>query len=202
MGGGYRIETIYGSGKFSAFSDLFPEGKVPESLKLGLCYSNSIGLAFSLDANNKRHDCSVVTGICKMPSLLGNKESHFSHLHAVTAFTGKKSGERLIADFTYNVVMSEELYYKLFNFEILSEVKVSKIKEALNFYSDHREAIKGRLKSPRYWGTDREMLLGEDDFLDYYKGIVNGTCEPFRFVHEDDFAKTRNKSTNEEGLEK
>ena len=124
----YNIETVYGKGKFFDAHRLYKDGKYPNYIKPGLCFSNAY--AYALTSNK---EVNVVSGIC----LLGKP-----FLHSVVETAGG-----LVIDFNYSLVMEAELYYELFSFERLAEVKYKQIQKNKNLCLNNNELF-SKYESP------------------------------------------------------
>ena len=114
----YSVKTKFGDGLFFDAHRLYRDGKYPSYIKSGFCYSNAY--AFVLNNNVKS---KVVSGIAYLDK---------PFLHSVVLTAGGQ-----VIDFNYNLVMNADLYFKLFNFEILAEVESKKIKETYHFLENN-----------------------------------------------------------------
>ncbi len=105
----YHIESRNVNGKFFNAIDIFKDEKYPSFVQKNYCHSNSYEFA-------KRHDkpCKVLAGIAYKNKL--------SFLHSVVEVDG------CILDFNYDLVMSKGLYFQLFNFKVLNEIRNEDIK--------------------------------------------------------------------------
>lgn len=110
----YKVKTILGDGLFFDAHRLYQDGKYPAYIKSGFCYGN----AYAYVAKNNVK-AKVVSGIAYLDK---------PFLHSVVLTGGGQ-----VIDFNYNLVMSVDLYFKLFNFEVLAEIESKKIKETYNF---------------------------------------------------------------------
>jgi len=105
----FEIKTKYGAGKFFEAHSFFEDNKYPKFVRKRYCHSNSYEFA---KTHNK--ECTVLSGVAYRRK---------SFLHSVVQI-----GDYIL-DFNYDLVMDKELYMKLFNFVVVSEVKSQDIKE-------------------------------------------------------------------------
>ena len=98
----YEIKTPYGDGKFFDAHTYFKDYKYPYFVQKQYCHSNSY--EFARTQNCK---CKVLSGIAF---------KKISFLHSVVQI------DDYILDFNYDIMMSKDLYYNLFNFVVINEV--------------------------------------------------------------------------------
>lgn len=142
--GVYKINTQYGSTEFYDAHRLFIGGRYPQWLKPGLCYSNCYTYALSSKTNSK-----VVSGIAFMGDT--------TFLHSVVVIADK------VIDFNYNIVMSFEMYKKMFCFEILAELESKRIKDTNAWFELNYEL----LNSPDL--QTYTLNFAHEDLLNYIK---------------------------------
>lgn len=111
----YEIETDFGSGSFYNANEFFEDGKLPKELVRRQCFNNCYLMVTKKYISN----CEILSGI----AYIGANTKPF--LHSVIKQNGK------ILDFNYNLCMDEDLYYKLFNFEVLSNISSKRL---IRFY--------------------------------------------------------------------
>ena len=104
----FQLNSDIGSGSFYNAKLLFKDNKYPNFVKARNCHTNSYKFAKMYIG-----ECEVLFGIC---------HTSYSFLHSVVKI------KDIILDFNYNLVMNEDLYYNLFNFEVLNTVKNSDIR--------------------------------------------------------------------------
>jgi len=104
----FQLNSDIGSGSFYNAKLLFLDNKYPKFVKARNCHTNSYKFAKMYIG-----ECDVLFGIC---------HTGYSFLHSVVKIND------VILDFNYNLVMSEDLYYNLFNFEVLNKVNNADIR--------------------------------------------------------------------------
>jgi len=104
----FKITTNYGAGEFYNAHFLFLNCEYPKFVRPNNCHTNSYKFAkMYLDK------CEVLFGIC---------QTDHSFLHSIVKV------KDFIVDFNYNLVMSADLYFSLFNFEVLNTISNEDIK--------------------------------------------------------------------------
>ena len=116
----YIIDCGDVKGEVFIIDDIFKKGKCP--FRVGACFSNSFNMVCEMKnlPNVKRCDC--VSGI----SLTRTNTRHTSILHSVVELNDK------VIDANLKMVISKELYYKLFMFERLSRISGNEAEEMLD----------------------------------------------------------------------
>ena len=114
--GMYEIKTKLGDGIFFNTLRLFEDGKYPVWIKPGFCYSNTYAHIMTEELKAK-----ILSGIVYLGA--GKPFLHSVILH----------NDDTIIDFNYNLVMSKELYFSLFNMEVLAELESEKIISSKEF---------------------------------------------------------------------
>lgn len=105
----YKLSTIFGEGEFLDLHSIYKNGNIPDFIKKFYCFSNC--MTYSMLLAKKEIDSTVLTGI-----------AHYKtpFLHAV--LLGWHDDRPQIFDFNYDLVMDQDLYMKLFSFEVLSKL--------------------------------------------------------------------------------
>lgn len=106
----YKASTVFGDGKFFDSRALFENWKYPQWIIPGFCYSNSYAHILTKELKAK-----IISGIVCM-----GRSKPFLHSVILT-------DEGMVIDFNYSLVMDKELYFNLFNFEVLAELDSEKI---------------------------------------------------------------------------
>lgn len=114
----YRISTEFAKGGFMDVHRFLPGGKIPDYIQNNSCHRNCYFFAVG-----QTNNCEVITGIYQ--------KDKDAHLHTVIGSNG------VIIDFNWKLVMSEELYFKLFNFEVINRVQSCEIKENAELIEKH-----------------------------------------------------------------
>ncbi len=112
----YQTSTIFGKGKFFDSRALFENWKYPKWIVPGFCYSNAYAHILTQGIKAK-----IVSGIVYI-----GRGKPFLHSVILT-------NEGMVIDFNYSLVMDKELYFNLFNFEVLAELESEKILENKEF---------------------------------------------------------------------
>ena len=136
----YEVITEFGQGKFLDSRLLFQDKKYPSYIQKQQCHNNCYDFARKYQGN-----CKVVTGI------VYRKEAF---LHTVINIDG------VVIDFNYNLQMTEDLYYSLFNFEIINIVENKKIKENHKYLCDNVKSLPSET-------TYAELVACYDEVLEY-----------------------------------
>lgn len=121
----YHITTQFGSGNFLHSSN-FLVGENLDYIKKRFCFQNVYEFA-------KRHSKK-----CEMLAGLAYRDYPF--LHSVILV------DDYVLDFNYDLAMSKDLYFKLFNFEVLNRVDSDYVKENMALINPDSKFLKmGRI---------------------------------------------------------
>ena len=120
----HEINSVMGEGMFFDSHRLFPDGKYPNYIQPGFCYSNAYGYVLTHKVNSK-----IVSGIAHVGK---------PFLHSVIV-----TNSGMVVDFNYNVVMTAELYFQLTNFEILAELDSHDVWGIQNLCLEHGDLFEG-----------------------------------------------------------
>ena len=102
----YELTTDFGSGAFYNAREFFDKKEYPKFIVKNECFSN----CYMLVTKGVVKDCEILSGIAY------RGEGGRPFLHSVIKVDNK------VMDFNYNICMDEELYYALFNFEVLNRL--------------------------------------------------------------------------------
>ena len=108
----YEIETSFGSGSFYSVAECFELGVVPEDIEYKQCFHN----CYLAVTKGYIKNCEILSGI----AYRGGEDMN-PFLHSVVRVENK------ILDFNYNLCIDEELYKKLFNFEIFNTLSSNRV---------------------------------------------------------------------------
>jgi len=108
----FKLNINYGTGEFYNSHFLFSNSEYPKFVKPNNCHTNAYKFAKMFIG-----ECQVLFGIC---------ETDHPFLHSVVKI------KDFIVDFNYNLVMSENLYFSLFNFEVLNTINNKDIRKYNN----------------------------------------------------------------------
>lgn len=127
----YELKTKYGN-TFLLTPTTYFKGILPFIPIVGNCYNNSLTntLVMSYDKNP-----AVSVGI-----FYAREDYHI--IHAISEFDYQN--ERYIMDYNYQLIMSKDLYCKMYNFTILNTIKKEKLHELVNLRAECKEHIKDR----------------------------------------------------------
>lgn len=146
----FKIQTQYGCGEFFNARLLFEDGKYPINAIHGCCFMNCYNMALKLSKEN----CSILSGI----AFKGKRP----FLHSVI-----KIGDKII-DLNYDMCIDAELYYGLFNFEVLSEVNSIVLVENCSVIEKYQKFLHEKGFSHLYANFALEALINylEDENRD------------------------------------
>ncbi len=123
----YLIKTKYGEGKFFDARFMFKRHKWPAFIKRNNCYYNSRLAAMNFISQG--FETKQITGIIY-------SGQPYLHSVAVLEFDGKTGHKKYVLDSNYHMIMSYDLYMKLFCFEVLSVIDGE---ELLKYHKDMDE---------------------------------------------------------------
>ena len=86
--------------------------------RVGTCFMKSLDLAYNLKDNN------IVTAMCDEPFIIPTEP----FLHAFVCGIGK-DGKEYVLDGTLNIIIEKDIYVKLYNARIISEIDGQKAKK-------------------------------------------------------------------------
>ena len=150
----YRIETKFGEGTFFDARKLFEKGKYPAWVKPDFCYSNAYAHVMTEELK-----ATVISGI----GYVGSGKP-FLHSAILTA-------DGMIIDFNYNLVMSKELYYNLFNFEVLAWLDSDKIIKNKTFCLKNPEIFSGYKSYEINFAFDEVMEKVKQEYAEAEKEV-------------------------------
>lgn len=139
----FEIQTKYGGGKFYHAKQCFKNEKYPEGVENKCCFMNCYNLALKF----KREDCSILSGIAY--------KGRRSFLHSVIKLKDK------IIDLNYDICIDAELYCRLFNFEVLSELNSLTLAKKYPIIKKHQKFLNEKGFSYMY------VNYSLDDLVDY-----------------------------------
>lgn len=182
----YYIDTTFGKGIFFAAHDIFGKEGTNEIIKPNNCHTNSIIASLIIKSMDLGDSPSVLTGITTFS--VGKPV-----LHSVCS-VGTGNG-RVIVDYTYDLVMSEELFLKLYNFKVLNETNIDNLIKLMNLdrkYRKHMIKTIGRDEGCGCAGV--YFLLANEASLQYMKDVIERKREDdFPFLTEEDFERKMEK---------
>lgn len=172
------IKTQFGDAVFYRADDAVGKENAIQFVKKRQCHHNAGTACLIMNDLDPNLTPKVVTGIVH--------PHHYSHpyLHSVLYCKGDKDGELLI-DFTYNIAMSEGLFKKFYNFEVLSETYPDEILELFKWEKKCSEYLEKNKKKVGYHGITYS-LLSIRGMIEYLKDVALGK-------REDDFPFITNK---------
>lgn len=148
----YIIKTPYGEGKCFNVKYIFNNNKCP--FKVGACFSNAFNMAGEMKSLPKVNQSDCVSGV----SLIQGERGWRSILHSVVELNNK-----FVIDVNIGMVISKDLYYKLFMFEELSRFEGSKVEDVLKLLNkDLTRAITKQYNLKTY-----HMVLALEDMIDF-----------------------------------
>ena len=148
----YVLKSYLGEGKFFNVKYLFRSRRCP--FKVGLCFSNAFNIASEMYKLENVDNCDCVSGI----SLVQGNNKWRKILHSVVELNNK-----WVVDVNCGMVISNDLYYKLFMFEELARVSgedASTMYEILETQKLKDVVRKFNLKS-------YHMVFAKDDLIDF-----------------------------------
>lgn len=105
----YFINTNFGCGNFLLYSKFLNANEDTSYIKKRYCFQNVY--EFSKRCSKK---CEIISGLAFRD---------YPFLHSVILL------DDYVLDFNYNLAMSKDLYFKMFNFEVLTKVDSDYVKE-------------------------------------------------------------------------
>ena len=142
----YCLYTPYGEGGFVDVICFMANKQMPEYIENNSCHRNCYRFA-----SRQGDSCEAITGIYKL--------NDNAHLHSVIGVNG------IVLDFNYKIAMTEDLYCKLFNFEIINRVSSEKIKQNAEFIYNNIESLGEEI-------TYAEVLACYDEVLENIKNLA------------------------------
>ena len=139
----YEIETDYGSGIFFNAHECFKSLQYPKEIEKNRCFNNCYNVVLKQYIPN----CTVLSGIAY------SGKSPF--LHSVISY------KNYIIDFNLDLCMDEDLYIKLFNFEILSELSSEKVRKYSSVIKKNQKFLSDKGFSTMY------VTFAFEDLIDY-----------------------------------
>lgn len=119
----FSIHSSNYNGKFKDLHFMFKDYEYPDYILNQFCHKNCF--EFALHSEN---NCSILSGISY------RKESF---IHSVILLND------YILDFNYDLMMTKELYFKLFNFEVLNVVRSEDLKENIDLIANSNQTLTG-----------------------------------------------------------
>ena len=140
----YEISTDFGSGAFYGAHECFDGGVYPKDIVGFQCFNN----CYIAITKGYIKDCQILSGI----AYRGGEKSF---LHSVIKLEDK------ILDFNYNMCMDMDLYVKLFNFEVLSELDSTTLMKSYPVIRKHQRYLREKGFSTAY------AVFAFEDLIDY-----------------------------------
>ena len=148
----YIIKSPYGDGKFFNVKYVFKNKRCP--FKVGLCFSNAFNMASEMYKLEGVDHCDCVSGI--LLTQKGGKQR--SILHSVVELNNK-----WVVDVNCGMVISKDLYYKLFMFEELARFPGAEAQEMYEIL----ETQKAKDVIKRFNLRTYHMAFAMDDLKDF-----------------------------------
>ncbi len=165
----YELKTKYGN-TFLLTPSTYFKGAIPFLPIVGNCYNNSLTntLVMSYQENP-----AVSVGI-----FFASEENHI--LHAISEFDYQK--ERYIIDYNYQLIMSKDLYCKLYNFTILNTIKKEKLHELFNLRAECKEHTQNREDSKNFHSVIY-LELAPEEYQQYLQDVIEDKrLDDYKFV--------------------
>lgn len=156
----YKITTTFGEGEFFDASAIIKKERLA-TIKKFYCFNNSFNFAMALAKNG--YDCQQLSGI----AFISNKP----FLHSVINF--KMNGKNYVLDLNYNLIISYQLYLKLFSFEVLAKNNGKTINEDLDL-------IFSKVKGIEEAVSDYDLAFAYEETMNEIKnkyGITGTTAD-------------------------
>ena len=148
----YVFKSYLGEGKIFNVKYLFKDKHCP--YEVGQCFSNAFEIAGECHRLENITSSDCVSGI----ALAQNENGWHKILHSVVELNNK-----WIVDVNIGMVISKDLYYKMFMFEELSRIDGSKVEELITvFENDTIKAISKQYNLKTY-----HMVFALEDMLDF-----------------------------------
>lgn len=149
----YVIESEFGKGKCFNIKHIFKGGKCP--FEVGNCFSNAFNMAGEMINLQNVINCDCVSGL----ALVKNDGKNRTILHSVVELN------EWVIDVNLGLVISKDLYYKLFMFEELSRIDGAKVEDMLELLK--KDATKDI--SSTYNLRTYHMVFALEDMVDFIK---------------------------------
>lgn len=147
----YQLKSYFGEGKYFNIKYIFNDKKCP--FKVGACFSNAFNMAGEMYKLPDVEHCDCVSGI----ALTMGKNGWRRILHSVVEIND------MVIDVNLKMVISKDLYYKLFMFEELARFQGSKAEEMLEVLKkDETRKITKQFNLKTY-----HMVFALDDIKDF-----------------------------------
>lgn len=162
----YVIKTEFGEGKVFHIKYIFKDKHCP--FQKGNCFSNAFNMAWEMIKLSNVKVCDCVSGI----SLTKTTGRNRSILHSVVELNN------WVIDANLGIVMSKELFYKLFMFEELERINGEQVEFVIKLLAkDSTREISSKYNLRTY-----HMVFALDDILDF---ITNKSRQTNHDVFED-----------------
>ena len=152
----YKLKSYFGEGKCFNVKYIFNNKKCP--FKVGACFSNSFNMAGEMCNMPDVDHCDCVSGIA-----LTQAENGFrSILHSSVELNDK-----FVIDVNLGMVVSKDIYYKLFMFEELTRFSGEQAKDMLELLKKDST----RVITKQYNLKTYHMVFALEDMVDFITNV-------------------------------